>query len=334
MSNARAYAHTNIALIKYWGKRGQDDAHRALNLPATGSLSLTLDRFGTETEVRLVDDGEDRASLDGVALSGKELGRIQTFLDLVRARAGRTERCVVESRNDVPTAAGLASSASGFAALAVAATTAFELKATDAELSALARQGSGSAARSIFAGFARMERGVLDDGSDAIAAPMSVADGFDVRLLVVRCAQGRKKTGSTVGMQRTTETSPFYDAWVQTHAADLDDATEALAAGDLNRVGETMEHSTLKMHASALAARPGLWYFAAPTVSVMSKVRDLREDDGVPCFFTMDAGPHVKVLCRPQDAPMLVKTLGTIDGVFGVEVAGPGPAPRVMSPGE
>ncbi len=332
MVYARAYAHTNIALVKYWGKRAQDTAaDRAKNLPATGSLSLTLDRFGTDTAVTLDDSAaQDRATLDGVAVEGKELARISRFVDLVRASSQRTERVVVESRNDVPTAAGLASSASGFAALAVASAKAFALPLDVTKLSALARQGSGSAARSLIAGFARLERGTRDDGSDCVARAISTSSALDLRLLVVRCAQGRKKVGSTVGMNTTMETSPYYRAWCETHAADLDAATEAIAAGDFSRVGEVMEHSTLKMHASALAAQPGLWYFAPPTIAVMTAVRDMRESGAKECFFTMDAGPHVKVLCRAEDASQLADDLGTIAGVHGVEIAAPGPSPALL----
>ena len=332
MSSARAYAHTNIALVKYWGKRAQATAaQRALNLPATGSLSLTLDRFGTDTTVTFVNDASDSAVLDGNPVEGAELTRISAFLDLIRARAQSTSRVRIESRNDVPTAAGLASSASGFAALALAGSKAFGLDLDATKLSALARQGSGSAARSLFGGFARLECGVHDDsGEDAVARAIPTAADLDVRLLVVRCAQGRKKVGSTVGMNRTMETSPYYAAWVSTHAKDLDDATAAIAAGDFGQVGAIMERSTLKMHASALAATPGLWYFAPATIAVMNAVRDLRDDDGIECFFTMDAGPHVKVLCREGAAEALATTLGAIDGVFGVDIAAPGPAAHLI----
>lgn len=329
---ARAYAHTNIALVKYWGKRAQGSAQeRALNLPATGSLSLTLDRFGTDTSVTLDKDAtEDRASLDGKALEGKERERISRFIDLVRADVGVETRVVVESRNDVPTAAGLASSASGFAALAVAASRAFGQNLDVTALSELARKGSGSAARSLIGGFARLERGERDDGHDCVAHAITTSPSLDLRLLVVRCAEGRKKVGSTVGMNSTMETSPYYRAWCETHASDLDTATSAIASGDFSAVGTTMEHSTLKMHASALAAQPGLWYFAPATVAVMTAVRDSREAGDVECYFTMDAGPHVKVLCRAEDAERLSERLAAIDGIFGIETAAAGPSPALL----
>jgi len=325
MRRATAYAHTNIALVKYWGKRAV-----ALNLPATGSLSLTLDRFGTETTVAPHDDDDDRFVLDGEEVTGKERARVSSFLDMVRALAGSRARCAVTSRNDVPTAAGLASSASAFAALATAACAAFDVDVDARARSILARRGSGSAARSVHGGFVILHKGARDDGEDCFAEPVAVAPSLDLRLVVVRCATGRKKTGSTDGMTLTERTSPYFSSWVATHDADLQAATRALADGDLASLGRTMERSTLKMHASALAADPGLWYFMPVTVAVMNDVRAMH-DEGVPAYFTMDAGPHVKILCKSTDADRVAARVAAIAGVLGVEIAGPGPAARVLA---
>lgn len=321
-SGISAYAHTNIALVKYWGKRSGVD--RSLNLPAVGSLSLTLDRFGTETTVELTDESGDRFVLDGNVVSGPEAERVFRFLDLVKPRRSRA---VVTSRNDVPTAAGLASSASGFAALAVAAAAAFDVALSPAQLSQLARRGSGSAARSIFGGFVELTRGARDDGEDCVARPLETA--LDVRLLVVRCATGRKHTDSTRGMDVTAQTSPYFAAWVETHEADLRRAREALAASDLERLGSVMEHNTMKMHASALAADPWVLYMNGTTLAVLHEVRALRQA-GVGAWATMDAGPHVKVLCAPADAARLSQAFATVPGVLGVEVCAPGGAARVL----
>ena len=331
MSTATAYAHTNIALVKYWGKR--PGAWPGLNLPAVGSLSLTLDRFGTETSVTLDDSLEnDVFVLDGVEIGSGEAKKVAAFLDRVRAlkntAATSTTKAVVRSRNDVPTAAGLASSASAFAALALAATKAFDVHLDDMALSRLARQGSGSAARSIFAGFVRLHKGCRDDGGDCFAEPLRTT--LDARLVVVRTVAGKKDTGSTDGMEHTAETSPYFKAWVDTHDADLVDATAALAAADLPKLGEVMEHSTLKMHATTLAARPGFFYFQPATIAVLLAVRALRKS-GVGCWATMDAGPHVKVLCAPGDADVVAAAMVTVDGVSGVDIAAPGPAARILS---
>ncbi|MBM4281285.1 MAG: diphosphomevalonate decarboxylase [Deltaproteobacteria bacterium] len=324
MTPATAYAHTNIALVKYWGKR--KGAIAGLNLPATGSLSLTLDRFGTETRIEPAD--ADDFVLGSQPVSPGEAAKVFAFLDRVRALAGSTARVRVTSRNDVPTAAGLASSASAFAALAVAATRAFGVSLDERALSQLARQGSGSAARSIFGGFVLLHRGARDDGADCFAEPLPST--LPVNLVVVRCGEGKKDTGSTDGMDHTAATSPYFRAWVDTHAADLDEARRALAGGDLPRLGEVMEHSTLKMHATTLAARPGFFYFQPTTIAVLQAVRALRAA-GTPCWATMDAGPHVKVLCAPAVAGAVAAALQAIGGVRGVEVAAPGPAARVLA---
>lgn len=321
-----AYAHTNIALVKYWGKR--EGLTPGLNLPAVGSLSLTLDRFGTETSVEL--DDKDAFVLNGHDVSVAEAQKVFRFLDRVRALAGVKTKAKVTSTNHVPTAAGLASSASAFAALALASAKAYGVDLTPAELSSLARQGSGSAARSVFGGFVVLERGVRKDGSDCFARPLEVASSLDVKLVVARCAVGKKDTLSTAGMEHTAETSPYYAAWVETHQRDLDDAEAAAVAGDLEKLGEVMEHSTLKMHATTLAARPGFFYFQPVTIAALLAVRALR-GQGTGCWATMDAGPHVKVLCRSNDAAAVAAALEAVAGVVGVDICGAGPAASVRA---
>ncbi|MDP2343363.1 MAG: diphosphomevalonate decarboxylase [Deltaproteobacteria bacterium] len=317
-----AWAHTNIALVKYWGKRPS----AGLNLPAVGSLSLTLDRFGTETTVELADD--DTFALDGHDVDAGEAKKVFRFLDRVRAMAGRSEKARVTSTNHVPTAAGLASSASAFAALAMAATRAYGLALDDRGLSILARQGSGSAARSIFGGFVIWHRGERDDGEDSCAEPLTTS--LDVRLVVVRTGTGKKETGSTDGMEHTASTSPYFRAWVETHAQDLLDAQQALKSADLPRLGEVMEHSTLKMHATTLAARPGFFYFQPTTIAVLQAVKTLRAG-GTGAWATMDAGPHVKILCSPDDAAAVAALAAQVPGVVGVDVCKPG-GPAVLRP--
>jgi diphosphomevalonate decarboxylase len=322
MSDARAataVAGTNIALVKYWGKR---DA--ALNLPAAGSLSLTLDALGTRTSVRFSDAlAADRFTLNGAVADARATTRVTTFLDRVRARARLEARAEVMSENTVPTASGLASSASGFAALAVAAAGAAGLRATPAELSELARLGSGSAARSIFGGFVEMARGERADGRDAFAAPVPGGDWRDVRLVVAVTSDAAKALGSTEAMERTSRTSPYYAAWVASVAGDLAEARAAIAARDLDRLGAVAERSALRMHSSALAAEPGILYWNPATVAAIGAVRALRAD-GVPAFFTIDAGPHVKVLSTAAYAQTVADALLRCSGVLRTVMASPG----------
>jgi len=319
-----AVAGTNIALVKYWGKRDF-----ALNLPAAGSLSLTLGDLGTRTTVRFDGDlAADRVVIDGAPAEGRAAARVVAFLDRVRGRARLAARAEVISENSVPTAAGLASSASGFAALALAATRAAGCELSPAELSELARVGSGSAARSIFGGFVERAPGQRADGRDAVAAPLAAA-GFDVRLVVAITTKEKKAIGSTEAMQHTAETSPYYAAWLAGVPGDLAEARAAIAARDLPRLGAVAERSALRMHAAALAADPAVIYWNGATLSAVAAVRALRAR-GVVADFTIDAGPHVKALCAPADADAVAAALGAAPGVLRTLVAAPGPGARVV----
>ena len=285
---ATAFAHTNIALIKYWGKRQKE-----FNLPATDSLSLTLKAFGTETTVRLYEGERDQFILNDQHQSGIALEKVSTFLDLIRTQSEKASKAVVESINHVPTAAGLASSASAFAALALAASRVYDIKDQSAKsLSLLARQGSGSAARSIYGGLVHMHQGSADDGHDAYASPI---DGhqLDLGMIVIPCDTGPKKVSSTKGMNHTQATSPYYEKWVESHAEDIQEAQRAITTNNFDALGRVMEHSTLKMHATALTAQPGLWYWNAKTWEALECIKSLRTE-ALPFYFTMDAGPTSK----------------------------------------
>ncbi len=323
MSRAVAEADTNIALVKYWGKRDE-----RLNLPAVGSLSLTLAGLSTRTEVIFDAMLEaDMLVLNGVAERGRTVDKVSRFLDLVRARAGSMARARVTSANNFPTAAGLASSASAFAALALATTSAAGLSLSASELSVLARRGSGSAARSIFGGFAQMEKGERADGEDAFAAPVEGID--DVRMVIAVASEGPKETLSTDGMRHTAETSPYFAAWVESNQRDLSDARRALAEKDLAKLGEVTERSCLTMHASAMAARPAVLYFRGVTVDGYRAIRELRSG-GVPAWFTCDAGPHPKALTDAASAETVAKRLSEVPGVLRTIICAPGAGARLV----
>jgi diphosphomevalonate decarboxylase len=322
--------------VKYWGKR---DA--TLNLPAAGSLSLTLAELGSETRVRFTPEAgigtpagaagaaEDRVVVDGAPADARFAARVSRFLDLVRARAGISAPAEVATSNTVPTAAGLASSASGFAALALAASRAAGLSLGASELSALARRGSGSAARSVLGGFAEMAAGDRADGADAVASPLLAPDAWDVRLVIAVTASGEKAVGSTEAMDRTAATSPYYAAWIGSVPGDLAEARAALAARDLHRLGVVAERSALRMHASAMAAAPAIIYWRPATLAALEAVVELRRA-GTAAYFTIDAGPHVKVLCHAEDAAAVARRLGAVPGVQRTIVAAPGPGASVV----
>lgn len=317
-SRASAVAHANFALVKYWGKR---DA--VLNLPDVGSISITLDALWTRTSVAIDPALEhDRFELDGQA-DGVGGDRVCALLARMRELAGNAARAHVISTNNFHTGAGLASSASGFAALVTAADRAYDLGLPPERLSALARIGSGSAARSIFGGFVEMHRGMRADGSDSVAAPLAEADDWPLEVVIAVSDRGRKSVGSTEGMQRTAATSPFYSAWVANQPADLARAREAIAARDFDTLAAVSEASALAMHGLAMSARPGLLYFNAATMECLHRIRQLRAE-GVAVFFTVDAGPQVKAICRPEAADAVAAALAGVPGVTEILRSGLG----------
>ena len=319
-AHATARAHSNIALVKYWGKRDE-----ALHLPTNGSLSLTLDGLYTTTTVAFEAGlSADVFVRDGAVRTGGEAARVTRFLDLVRARAGFDTCARVTSRNDVPTAAGLASSASGFAALAAAASRAAGLELTPAELSALARRGSGSASRSIFGGFAEWRKGERPDGLDSHGVPLAPQGHWEVRMVVTLLSAAPKSRSSRDGMRETVKTSPFYPGWLATVEGDLAAARQAIAARDLEALGTVAERSALKMHATMLGAQPPFTYWQPATLAVMHAVWALREA-GVPAWITIDAGPNVKVLTDAAHQPAVEDALRAVAGVEGLVACGPGP---------
>ena len=325
MKPARATAHSNIALVKYWGKRPSPEPD--LNLPATGSLSMTLGELRSETVLRPA--ASDAFTLDGAssAADGAVARKVFRHLDRMwtaTGRGGSRPTVAVESTNHLPTAAGLASSASGFAALTLAAAAAFELDADETTLSTLARRGSGSAARSLWGGFVRLDAGVRDDGGDCIARPLFPADHWDLRLIIVHAARGPKAVGSTEGMERSRTTSPYHQAWVDTSIPDLDAAEAAIAERNLGRLGAVMEHSCFKMHACMMASQPPLVYWRGATLEIMHALWAARAE-GLEGYATSDAGPHVKILCAAETAPALMDALRPVPGVVDLQCVSAGP---------
>ncbi|MEM9189759.1 MAG: diphosphomevalonate decarboxylase [Myxococcota bacterium] len=316
---ATARARANIALSKYWGK-----ANVELNLPAVPSVSLTLDKLLTETTVHFRSDlDDDRISLDGTLVQGRPRERVVAVLNRIRERAKLDRAAEVWSKNHFPTAAGLASSASGFAALAAAATAAADLPFRAREVSAVARQASASAARSIYGGFAELPRGT-DRSSDTLAAkPLHGEDHWDVCMVIALTVLGPKEVSSTEGMERSRRSSPFYDAWLDA-APKLNRRLKAgLRKRDLVAVGEAMEQSTTAFHATAFAAHPSILYFQPPTIAALRTVRALR-NRGIGAYATMDAGPHVKVLCEASSARRVAGALRKAEGVQKVLITRPG----------
>lgn len=317
---AAAVAHPNIALVKYWGKQDKPG-----NRPAVPSISVTLDSLYTRTRVRFDPDlAADTFTINGRG-DDKSTQRVARCLDVFRARAGIDERAAVESHNNFPTGAGLASSASGFAALVVAVDRALGLGLPRAELSRIARRSSGSAARSLYGGFVEMPL----DPEEETASPLLDAGAWPMSVVVAVTATDAKSTGSTEGMQRTARTSDYYQAWLAAAGADFGEAREAILGGDFERLARVSEKSCLKMHGLMLSADPGLIYWNQATVACLHRIRELRAR-GVAVFFTMDAGPQVKAVCLPEHRERVTEALGTTPGVVDVLESGLGPGARVV----
>ncbi|MEM6711825.1 MAG: diphosphomevalonate decarboxylase [Pseudomonadota bacterium] len=286
---ASVYAPSNIALSKYWGKRDAE-----LNLPLNSSLSISLGTWGTRTYI-----APAQGTIDEVFFNGAVLGlddpvvrRMLAFVDLFRRAQIIPLR--IETTNSIPTAAGLASSASGFAALALAMNETFALDLPKSTLSQLARIGSGSAARSLWHGFVRWDRGDDGDGGDCYGHSLDV-DWPDFRIAIISIHIGPKSSSSRDGMNHTVATSPLFDPWPAAAEADCAAIEHAIAEKDFVAVGERAEANALAMHATMMAARPSLSYLLPESWMVLQALWKARAE-GLNCYATMDAGPNVKLI--------------------------------------
>lgn len=318
-----ARAHTNIALIKYWGKKD-----KSLFLPMNSSLSLTLDAFYTDTKVTF----DDTLTTDIFYLNGvqQDATKITAFLDLFRAHMPTPQYAKVDSYNFVPTAAGLASSASAFAALAGAANQASGLNLDTTTLSTYARRGSGSATRSLYGGFVQWEMGTCNE--DSIAIPIDDAS-WDIGMVIIVVSAKEKSISSRAGMEQTVNTSPFYDSWVSSAKVDLANIKTAIANKDFQTLGEITEFNGMKMHGTMLGTNPPICYFEPDSITAQQQVRHLR-DLGIPAYMTMDAGPNVKILCRASDMNRIRDILLNTFDAERIILSHPGQAMRLLSEAE
>lgn len=312
-----ATANANLALVKYWGKVDEVAKH-----PATASLSVTLDGLSTVVGVEL-SDALDDDQIDGLPASAA--AKVLGFLDAFRTRFGARQRARVTLTSNFPVAAGLASSASTFAALAKAMVAASGRRVEDDELAEIARFGSGSACRSVFGGYVEWR----PQGRGSVVARVASKEHWPLTILVAVTSERPKAVGSSEGMRRTAATSPYYGAWIAAGGADLAEARAAVRDRDLTRLGVTAERNCLRMHAAALAADPPLLYWEPATLAVMRAVWGLRER-GVTAYFSIDAGPQVKVLCEPAAAETVSAALASVPGVLRILRSRPGDAPRLL----
>jgi diphosphomevalonate decarboxylase len=324
MTSATALAHPNIALIKYWGNRDE-----LLRLPANGSISMNLDGLSTRTQVDFDRSlKRDSLQLNKTEMQGPGLERVSALLDLVRAMAGIKACAAVVSENNFPSGAGLASSASAFAALALAASKAAGLDLGERELSRLARRGSGSAARSIPGGFVEWQAGSGDE--DSFAFPIAPPEHWELADCIAVISSAHKQTGSTEG-HALAGTSPLQAARLADAPRRLEVCRRAILKRDFGALAAIVELDSDLMHAVMMTSTPGLHYWQPASLAVMDEVRQWRAD-GLPACYTLDAGANVHVLCLAEEAQTVAASLGKIAGVREVLAAGVGGAARLIEP--
>lgn len=332
MGRATAVASPNIALIKYWGRMqppgaliGSED--EALNLPANPSISMVLGALTTVTTVEFRPElSDDVVVIDGQPALGQAMERVLAHLDRVRAMAGLADRARVASRNDFPTGTGLASSASAFAALSLAATRAAGLDLDEPALSRLARLGSGSACRSVPAGFALWQG---DSDETSYARQIAPPGHWDLHDVVAVVARQHKAVGSQDG-HGLAPSSPLHVARLAAAPEWLAIVERGILQRDLAAMGPVIEADALAMHGVMMTSRPSLLYWQPATVAVLQAVRGWRRE-GLAVYFTMDAGPNVHCICEPSDAAQVDARLRNLDGVRDVLVSGPGRGVRLAN---
>ena len=326
MTTATAQAFANIAFIKYWGNRDN-----ILRLPVNGSISMNLDGLYTRTTVSFQPSlPYDELIINGHEIRGAGLDRISYLLDIIRGMADIYEQAEVISENNFPSGAGIASSASAFAALALAGSTAAGLSLSEPELSRLARRGSGSAARSIPGGFVEWQAGTEDE--DSFAFSIAEPDHWDLMDCVAIVSASHKKTGSTEG-HFIASTSPLQAARVADAPRRLDMCRKAILEKDLNAFASIVELDSDMMHAVMMTSTPALHYWRPASLDVMNCVRGWRTE-GIPVCYTVDAGPNVHVICPEAEARSVEKRLREINGVNNVLVARAGGPAKIVENGK
>jgi diphosphomevalonate decarboxylase len=325
MKTSTAQAHPNIAFIKYWGNRDNE-----LRVPVNGSISMNLDGLFTKTSVAFYSSKEpvkqDVLKINGTEVRGKGLERVSYILNLVREMANMEEKAEVTSENNFPAGAGIASSAAAFAALALAASTAAGLDLSERELSKLARRGSGSACRSIPAGFVEWQ--MANSEADSFAVSIAPADHWNLVDCIAVVSAAHKKTGSTEG-HALAGTSPLQQARVEDADRRLKICRDAIMKKDFEAFANIIEQDSDIMHAVMMTSNPPLMYWQAATVGIFHEVRAWRAS-GLPVGYTVDAGANVHVLCLGEKSAEVEKRLRELPGVENVLVAGVGGAAKLV----
>ncbi|MBE0410573.1 MAG: diphosphomevalonate decarboxylase [Anaerolineales bacterium] len=321
--SAKAKASPNIAFIKYWGDRDPD-----LRIPANSSISMNLADLFTITSVAFQADLKaDHLILNTRTISGTGLARVRKFLDRVRSMAGIDWFARVNSENNFPIGAGIASSASAFASLALAASSAAGLELSEAQLSSLARTGSGSACRSLPGGFVEWQAG--DDHYSSYAFSIAPPEHWDLVDCIAIVSQVSKSIGSTEG-HALAKTSPLQNSRLEDTPRRLEICRQAILNRDFEALAYICELDSNMMHAVMMTSSPPLLYWQPGTVEIMQAVQTWRKE-GLPVFYTIDAGPNVHVLCQASFTEKITQKLEQIPGISKVLTSHPGGPAQLLA---
>ncbi|BBM48854.1 diphosphomevalonate decarboxylase [Leptotrichia wadei] len=314
MVKVKSYA--NIAIVKYWGKK---DAKKMI--PATSSISLTLNDMFTETEMEFISDEDIKISVEKEMKNGDYKDKFSDMADLFYLngelqdsvhtekiskvvdlfRENRSQKVKISTTNNMPTAAGLSSSSSGLSAVIKACNELFGKNYTQSELAQISKFGSGSSSRSFFGPIAAWDK---DTGEIC-----EVKTDLKLAMIVLVLNENKKKISSRNGMELCAKTSTYFDEWVKQSKIDFINMKKYLAENDFEKVGTLTEENALRMHKTTETANPPFSYFNEKTYEAMDFVKNLR-NNGEKCYFTMDAGPNVKVLCLEEDLEKLAEIFG------------------------
>lgn len=311
-----AIAYSNIALIKYWGRSEQYGP--SLNIPLNDTVSMT--KYGLDSDVHLqahttidfLEEYEkDTVILEGTALKGRDMERILRVVNPLRESANVDYKFKMVSENDFPTQAGLASSAAGFAALTIAVVDALNIDFSKEEISTYARLGSGSAARSVHGGFVYWHKGSSHETSYAeqICGP----EEFDMNAVIAIVNEEKKDITSDVGHE-SAQTSPFNEARIKLSQKQAKEIKKAILDNDFSKVGKMAEENCKYMHTVMMTSSQPLFYWQPSTLKVIKSIQKMRKE-GLECYFTIDAGPNVHALCRPEDRDEIQKSLEKLEYV-------------------
>ncbi len=319
---ATAVAPSNIAFIKYWGRKDE-----ILRLPTNGSISMNLSNLLTTTTVAF----DPSLKKDTIILNGKKedaaTSRGVKHLDRIRKLAGIKTKAKVLTENNFPTGTGLSSSASGFAALSVAASYAAGLKLSEKELSMLARQGSGSACRSIPDGFVQWLDGNTSESSYAVS--LHEPSYWDIADIVAVVNIGPKDVPTSTGM-KSAGSSPFFELRVSRMNEKIQQTKKLLLEKDFQAFGELVEAEALELHAIMLTSNPSLIYWLPGTVRMMRQVKQWRSE-GIDVYFTVNTGQDIHLLCQKKDVKKIAKLAAEVTGVKEIIVNEPAKGAHIIS---